>query len=142
MAKERVARFSVSVPESLLHQFDQWIQEKNYPTRSQAVADLIRDCLVEHAQAKGNEELAGTITLVYDHHKASVQQELTEAQHQHLSEIISALHVHLDRDNCLEVIVVKGSPTKIQRIADRLLCAKGVKHGKLTVTTTGRNLPA
>src|SRR5208283_1192826 len=109
--------------------------------RSQAIADMIRAQLVEHRQKSGTAEIAGTITLVYDHHKQHVQATLTDIQHDHHSVIVSTLHVHLDHDNCLEVLVVRGKADIIQKIADELITAKGVKHGQLTVTTTGQDLP-
>jgi CopG family nickel-responsive transcriptional regulator len=84
---------------------------------------------------------AATITLVYDHHKQHVQATLTDIQHDHHGVIVSALHVHLDHHNCLEVLVVCGKAGLIKKIADELIAAKGVKHGKLTVTTTGKDLP-
>lgn len=116
-------------------------REKSYTNRSQAVADMIRSQLVEHRQRSGDEEIAGTITLVYDHHKQHVQATLTDIQHDHHEVIISTLHVHLDHDNCLEVLVVRGRAGLIRRIADELIAAKGVKHGKLTVTSSGKDLP-
>lgn len=137
-----VARFTVSVPSDLARQLDQIADEKGYSSRSLAVADMIRAWLVEHQQKFAGKEIAGTITLVYDHHKHGLQETLTDLQHDHHDSIISTLHVHLDHHNCLEVLVVRGRPAEIQRIADRLISAKGVKHGKLTITTTGKDLPA
>ena len=116
-------------------------REKSYENRSLAIADMIRAQLVEHRQKFGNEEIAGTITLVYDHHKMHVQETLTDIQHDHHDVILSTVHVHLDHHNCLEVLLVKGKARLIRGIADALIAAKGVKHGKLTVTTTGRDLP-
>lgn len=137
-----VVRFSVSVPRDLARQLDQMTREKGYDNRSQAVADLIRAGLVEHRQNVGNQEIAGTITLVYDHHKQHVQATLTDIQHDHHEVIISTLHVHLDHHNCLEVLVVRGRAATIKKIADELIAAKGVKHGKLTVTSSGKDLPS
>jgi CopG family nickel-responsive transcriptional regulator len=142
MKDEGVDRFSVSLPPKLLGHFDEMVKETGYDNRSQAVADLIRDKLVEHRQKFGTEEIAGTITLVYDHHKQHVQETLTEIQHDHHDVIISAVHVHLDHHNCLEVLVVRGRAGVIKKIADELIAARGVKHGKLTVTTTGKDLIA
>jgi CopG family nickel-responsive transcriptional regulator len=141
MKQEQVSRFSVSLPPQLLKQLDGMAREKGYENRSQAIADMIRAQLVEHRQKSGTAEIAGTITLVYDHHKQHVQATLTDIQHDHHSVIISTLHVHLDHDNCLEVLVVRGKADVIRKIADELTTAKGVKHGKLTVTTTGSDLP-
>jgi CopG family nickel-responsive transcriptional regulator len=141
MKQEHASRFSISLPPKLLKQFDAMTGEKGYAKRSQAIADMIRDKLVEHRQGMGNEEIAGTITLVYDHHKTHVQSALTDIQHDHHEVIISAIHVHLDHHNCLEVLVVRGKSGIVKKIADELIAAKGVKHGKLTVTTTGAELP-
>jgi CopG family nickel-responsive transcriptional regulator len=141
MKQDQVSRFSVSLPPRLLEQLDGMAREKGYENRSQAIADMIRAQLVEHRQKSGTAEIAGTITLVYDHHKQHVQATLTDIQHDHHHVIVSTLHVHLDHDNCLEVLVVRGKADIIKKIADELTTAKGVKHGKLTVTTTGRNLP-
>jgi CopG family transcriptional regulator, nickel-responsive regulator len=137
-----VVRFTVSVPRELSKQLDQMTREKGYDNRSLAVADLIRAGLVEHRQNLGTEEIAGTITLVYDHHKQHVQAALTDIQHDHHEVIISTLHVHLDHHNCLEVLVVRGKAALVKKIADELIAAKGVKHGKLTVTSTGKDLPS
>lgn len=140
--RETVRRFSVSLPAQLARQLDQMVREQGYTNRSLAVADMIRDRLVEHRQKFGDREIAGTITLVYDHHTPHVQATLTDIQHDHHQVIVSTLHAHLDHDNCLEVLVVRGRAGVIKRIADELIAAKGVKHGKLTVTSAGRDLPA
>lgn len=137
-----VVRFTVSVPTELGKQLDQMAHDKGYDNRSLAVADLIRAGLVEHRQNLGDQEIAGTITLVYDHHKQHVQAALTDIQHDHHEVIISTLHVHLDHRNCLEVLVVRGKAGTIKKIADELIAAKGVKHGKLTVTSSGGDLPS
>ena len=139
---EGVVRFTVSVPQTLAKQLDRMTRQKGYDNRSLAVADMIRDQLVEHHQNYGNRDIAGTITLVYDHHKQHVQAALTDIQHDHHDVIISTLHVHLDHDNCLEVLAVRGQAGTIKQIADELIAAKGVKHGKLTVTTSGKDLPS
>ena len=142
MKKETVSRFSISLPPSLLQQLDGMATEKGYDNRSQAIADMIRAQLVEHRQKFGTEEIAGTITLVYDHHKQHVQAALTDIQHDHHQVIVSSIHVHLDHDNCLEVLIVRGKADIIKKIANELTTAKGVKHGQLTVTTTGKDLPS
>jgi len=141
MKKENVDRFSVSLPPMLLEQLDAMTREKGYANRSLAIADMIRAQLVEHRQQDAKGEIAGTITLVYDHHKQHVQETLTDIQHDHHEVIVSTIHVHLDHHNCLEVLIVRGQAGLIKKIADELIAAKGVKHGKLTVTTTGKDLP-
>jgi CopG family nickel-responsive transcriptional regulator len=142
MKKETVSRFSVSLPPSLLRQLDEMSAERGYDNRSLAIADMIRAHLVEHRQKSGNEDIAGTITLVYDHHKPHLQASLTDIQHDHHDAILSTVHIHLDHHNCLEVLIVRGKASIIRKIADELIAAKGVKHGKLTVTTTGKDLPS
>ncbi len=137
-----VVRFSISVPKDLARQLDQMTRQKGYDNRSLAVADMIRAQLVEHWQKYGDQQIAGTITLVYDHHKQHVQAALTDIQHDHHEVIISTLHVHLDHDNCLEVLAVRGRAAIIRQIADELIASKGVKHGKLTVTSSGKDLAA
>lgn len=141
MDKEGVARISVSMNKTLLRKLDRMIREKGYDNRSLAITGMIADSLVEHQRELGDVEAVGTVTLVYDHHKPNVQETLTELQHDHLQTIISSLHVHLDHHNCLEVLVVRGKASAIKTFADRLIGAKGVKHGKLSITTTGKDLP-
>lgn len=136
-----MTRFSVSLPTSLARELDRMTREKGYDNRSLAIADMIRAHLVEHRQQKGEAEIAGTITMVYDHHRHHLQDLLTDLQHDHREVIISSLHVHLDHDNCLEVLVVRGDGRQIKKLADELIAAKGVKHGKLVITTTGKDLP-
>jgi CopG family transcriptional regulator, nickel-responsive regulator len=137
-----VVRLSISLPKDLARQLDQMARQKGYDNRSLAVADMIRAQLVEHWQRHGDQQIAGTITLVYDHHKQHVQAALTDIQHDHHDVIISTLHVHLDHDNCLEVLAVRGRAAIIRQIADELIASKGVKHGKLTVTSSGKDLAA
>lgn len=141
MKKEHVVRFGISLPRELAKQLDRMVREKGYDNRSLAVSDMVRAELVEHRRGFGDAEIAGTITLLYDHHKQHVQETLTGIQHDHHDCIIATLHVHLDHHNCLEVLAVKGRATDVKKIADALIAAKGVKHGKLTVTSTGKDLP-
>jgi CopG family nickel-responsive transcriptional regulator len=140
--KDSVVRFSVSLSRPLARELDQMTSEKGYDNRSLAIADMIRAHLVEHRQQQGGGSIAGSITLVYDHHKHHLQDLLTDLQHEHRGVIISALHCHLDHDNCLEVLAVRGKASEIKKLADELIAAKGVKHGKLTITSTGKDLPA
>ncbi len=135
-----LTRFGISMDAALLASFDQLIERKGYVNRSEAIRDLVRSALVEEQWSKGNEQTVGTVTIVYDHHVRDLADKLTEHQHAHHDNIVSALHVHLDHDNCLEVVVVRGRSSDVQRLADELIGTKGVKHGKLVTTTTGRNL--
>ena len=133
-------RFSVSLPAPLARELDAMAAQKGYNNRSLAIGDMIRAHLVEHRQNIGG-QIAGTITVLYDHHKPRLQNMLTDLQHDHTDIIVSTLHVHLDHDNCLEVLVVRGEASQVRALADRLIAAKGVKHGRLTVTATGEDLP-
>ena len=136
-----LARFGVSIEEPLLESFDALLGRKGYGNRSEAIRDLIRDRLVQEEWARGTGEVVGTITILYDHHVKELQARMTEIQHDSHSHIISTLHVHLDHSNCLELLVVRGRPAEIRSLADALFAMKGVKHGNLAVTTTGRSLP-
>lgn len=136
----KTVRFGVSIEERLLTSYDQLIQSKGYMNRSEAIRDLIRSALVESTWEAGKEETVGTVTLVYNHHVRDLSDKLTEHQHAYHDRIISALHVHLDAHNCLEVLVVRGPAREVKQIADELIGVKGVKHGKLVMTTTGEEL--
>ena len=138
--KSKAIRFGVSADGRLLEKFDEMIAEKSYANRSEAIRDLIRDQLVEFAWTQRNEEVVGTLTLVYNHESQELADKLTKLQHHYHSSIISTLHVHLDAHNCLEVLVMKGKSKELKNLSDRLIGAKGVKHGKLTMSTTGKEL--
>lgn len=130
-------RIGVAIDGELLDKFDRLILKRGYTNRSEAFRDLIRDELVEQAWESPNNLVVGTVTLVYDHHVRQLNQKLTSLQHNHHHSILSTLHVHLDHDNCLEVLVVKGKSSVVRKLADVLISTKGVKHGRLTITTTG-----
>jgi CopG family nickel-responsive transcriptional regulator len=135
-----ITRFGVSIDSQLIKKFDARIGRKGYATRSEAIRDMIRDSLVEQEWESHDRETVGTITIVYNHHTRELEHALTDLQHKSFHRIISTLHVHLDAHNCLEVLVVKGKSREIRKIADRLIGTRGVKHGKLTATTTGKEL--
>jgi len=135
-----ISRFGVSIDSQLIKKFDALIGRKGYATRSEAIRDMIRETLVEQEWESGEHETVGTITIVYNHHTRELEHALTDMQHKSFHQIVSTLHVHLDAHNCLEVLVVKGKSQEIRKIADRLIGTKGVKHGKLTTTTTGKEL--
>ena len=137
-----VVRFGISLPASLAEALEQMTAEKGYHNRSLAIADMIRAHLVEHRQQRDDAEIAGSITLIYDHHQQHLLEALTSLQHDHGDEIIATLHAHLDHDNCLEILAVRGRSDAVHQLADALIAAKGVKHGRFTVTSTGRGLPA
>lgn len=128
-------RIGVAIEESLLQEFDQSIARRGYTNRSEAFRDLIRDHLIRQKAESPGQDVVGTITLVYDHHVRLLSERLTEMQHQHFAVIVSTLHVHLDHDACLEVLVVRGRSAEVRKIADGLISTKGVKHGRLTLTS-------
>jgi CopG family nickel-responsive transcriptional regulator len=135
-----LSRIGVAIDSSLLDKFDQLIASRGYTNRSEAFRDLIREELVQESWKRPDSQVVGTVTLVYDHHVRLLNEKLTELQHGHFHNILSTLHVHLDHDNCLEVLVVKGKAAVVQKIADALISTKGVKHGRLTLTSTGVEL--
>jgi len=133
----QLTRFSVSVPDTLLQQFDKHIEENHYPTRSKAIADLISGSLINESW-QGSSEVAGAVVLVYDHHKRDLGRKIAELQHDYHQVVISTQHVHLDHDTCLEIVIVKGMPDEVKELSSRLRTAKGIKHGSLVMTTTGK----
>jgi CopG family nickel-responsive transcriptional regulator len=136
---KKLVRFGVSLDHHLLDDFDRHIKIRKYTNRSEALRDLIRDKLVGEEWSE-NKETVGTITFVYDHHVRDLTKKLTAIQHDFQGLVLAGMHVHLDHDHCLEVLVVKGKGAEIKKIADALISIKGVKHGKLAMTTTGKGL--
>jgi CopG family transcriptional regulator, nickel-responsive regulator len=134
-----IVRTGVSLEQELLNQFDESIRERGYQNRSEAIRDLIRDHLVSR-EANKNKVVAGTLTIVYDHHRPNLTEKLVEVQHHAGSRVLAATHVHLDHHNCLEVVIMKGRSGSIRAIADAILSLQGVKHGQLVVTSTGKDL--
>ncbi|MBN1163448.1 MAG: nickel-responsive transcriptional regulator NikR [Candidatus Krumholzibacteriota bacterium] len=132
-------RFSVSIDKGILDKFDRKIQREGYPTRSKAVSDLIRDDLVEQEWEEGK-EVAAAIVMVYDHHKRNLSNRLTHLQHDYHELIISSSHVHLDHCNCLEIVVVRGTPGRVRELSRRLKATKGVKYCSLAAASTGSGL--
>ncbi len=135
-----LVRFGVSMDEKLLSKFDQLIESKGYSNRSEALRDLIRDSLVQAESELGTKKMVGVITILYNHHTREIGDTLTELQHHFYQAIISTTHIHLDEHNCLEVMIARGRGVDIKEIADRLIGSRGVKHGKLTLTSTGVDL--
>lgn len=135
-----IIRFGISIENPLLERFDSLIKKKGYASRSEAVRDLIRNSLVMEEWESATAETVGTITIVYSHDTRELTDTLTDLQHRYFDSIVSSMHIHLDAHNCLEVIVVKGKAKDIKAIADKLIGIKGVKHGKLSLTTTGKRL--
>ncbi|MCD6467223.1 MAG: nickel-responsive transcriptional regulator NikR [Methanomicrobia archaeon] len=131
---EKMVRFGVSIPPELLKEFDELINKKGYANRSEAIRDIIRDYMIEQEWEKG-EKVVGTITILYDHDTRGVMEKLTDLQHENFEDVSSTIHVHLDENNCLEVIIAKGDAKRVKKLADRLIATKGVKHGKLVMTS-------
>lgn len=125
---------------ALLEKFDRLIKAKGYANRSEAVRDLVRDHLVEKEWEAVKGEVVGTVTLVFDHHVHDLADKLTDLQHAYFKNIISSTHIHLDEHNCLEVLVVRGKSEVVKTIANKLISTKGVKHGRLAMTSTGKEL--
>jgi CopG family transcriptional regulator, nickel-responsive regulator len=136
-----LARIGIAIPEDLLEEFDKLIERRGYATRSEAIRDLVRKELVDEISASPNAEVYGTVTLIYDHHARLLLDKLTDIQHQYHGAIMSSVHVHLDHDNCLEAILVRGKSRLVQKLANAMIATKGVKHGRFMLTTSGRNLP-
>jgi CopG family nickel-responsive transcriptional regulator len=130
-----LSRIGISIDSDLLQRFDRFITDKGYENRSEAFRDLIRDRLVGSAVVGTNALVVGTVTLIYDHHTRLLPEKLTDIQHEHHEIIISTLHAHLDHENCLEVIVLRGKSRDVQGLADRLISTKGVQHGRLVMSS-------
>lgn len=134
-----LVRFGVSLEKSLLDRFDTLIRGRKYTNRSEALRDLIRQELVQK-QWKEGQEVAGAITLVYDHHKKDVLSKVIDIQHDFQNIIISTQHIHLDHHNCLEIVAVKGRARDIQKLADTLRAVRGVRHGTLSMSGSGKEI--
>lgn len=133
---DKIARFSVSLPESLLDELDTMVHRRGYQSRSQAVAALARDGLVEFATQLGTASVAGTISLVYDHTKKGLQARLAAIQHKYYLMVVSSMHVHLEDHNYMEVLLVQGPAQELRKLADELSTCRGVRTGKLNLTAT------
>lgn len=133
---DQLVRFSVAMPESLLMNFDEFVARRGVAkNRSEVVRDLVRDVLVRSRAEEVGAEVVGTLTIVFNHHASEVQETLHAVQHSYLGIVVSSMHVHLDEENCLEVIILRGETTDVHLVADRLAGTKGVKHSGLVVTT-------
>ena len=140
MSKD-LMRFSVAMPEDLLVSFDRLVARRGLAkNRSEVIRDLVRDALIEEESATPGTEVMGTLTIVFDHHANDLQEKLHAIQHDYFDTILCSTHVHLDQHNCLEVIVLRGEIGLVQGIADLIQGTKGVKNGRLAITTTGHHL--
>ncbi len=137
---DKLKRFGVSIEKKLLERFDKYVRGGNYRNRSEALRDLIRKELVDRQWTEGNEEVAGAIIIVYNHHQKELMDNLVNIQHDYGNIIISSQHVHLDHDTCLEIVVVKGRIDEVFKLEERLKAAKGVKHASLAKSTLAREI--
>ena len=135
----KIFRFGVSLEKDLLDSFDRLIKERNYTNRSEAIRDLIRQELVKKQWQRGR-EIAGAIIFIYDHHKRELLNRITDIQHDFQKIIISTQHIHLDHNNCLEIVAIKGNPKEAEKLLDQLRSTKGVKHAALSMSTTGKGI--
>lgn len=135
-----VIRFSVSLEKDLLKKFDSLIEKRSYKNRSEAFRDLIRNQLVSEEWKEEEKETVGIICLVFSHKMRELTETLIKLQHKYLDLIISSTHIHMDKHNCLEVIVLRGKNYLIKKISDELMSTRNVKHGKLLMTTTGKHI--
>jgi len=132
---DKIIRKGIAFDPEQLKKFDDLIKKKGYKNRSEAIRDIIRNELIGQQKENPEAEMMATLTIVYDHHKHHVQDELTHIQHHHPNLIRSSLHIHINHDNCLEVIILEGKVKNIKKLADEIIAAKGVKHGKLVMTS-------
>jgi len=132
---EKVVRFGVSIDPDLLKRFDKIIARKGYSNRSEAIRDLIRENLVEEEWKNKESDVAGTITIIFDHNVGNIPNKLLDIQHKYHKNVVSTTHVHIDEESCLEVLVVEGKPSEIMRLAGKLKSMKGVKQGKLVMSS-------
>lgn len=128
----KLTRFGVSLDETLLVAFDRLCARKSYSNRSEALRDLIRRALGEEDYSTADGQAAGTLTLVYDHHRHDLARRIMNIQHEYHDIIVAATHVHLDHDNCLEVLVLRGEAGRVQSLADKLVSTRGVRHGSFS----------
>jgi len=133
--KQCVSRISVSLPEDMLREMDQMVDERGFESRSQALVNMIHQQVTEHRCQFGNEIMAGTINLVYDHSTTGLQKQLADLQHEHIDEVISSLHVHLMQAKTMEVILVQGPAKRLKLIADKMQACRGVASGQLQLST-------
>ena len=131
-------RFGVSMEDELLVRFDELVKARGYQSRSEAIRDLVRQELVKDEWTDPDAEVVGAVTIVYEHHEHELATVLAELQHQYHTSIICSTHVHLDTHNCLEVVIVRGLSSRVKYIANTLISTRGVKHGQLACTTTGK----
>ena len=127
-------RFGVSLEDNLLRELDALVTKHKLPNRSQAIRFLIRKNLTQE-KWKNNLEVSGCVVLIYDHHKRNLLNKAMDIQHDYQNLVLSTQHVHMDHDNCMETIILKGKAKELKELADRLIGIKGMKHGELVMTS-------
>ncbi len=128
-----LVRFSVSLEKELLDEFDAHCDAGKFATRSEAIRQLLREKLTADAWAGAAADVAASLTLVFDHHKTKLTDQLLEVQHRHGKEVVSSMHVHLDHDLCMEVIVLRGAAKGLQELAAELSGLKGIHQAQLVI---------
>ncbi|MCK9275012.1 MAG: nickel-responsive transcriptional regulator NikR [Syntrophales bacterium] len=128
-----IVRFGVSLEKTLLEKFDKLIHNRKYTNRSEALRDLIRQELFKK-EWMNDREVAGAVTFVYNHHIRELANRIMDVQHDNQKMIISTQHIHLDHENCLEIVAVRGKAKDVEKVADLLKSVKGVKYGTLSMT--------
>ncbi len=136
----QTVRFGVSLDLELLDQFDKLLRGLGYDNRSEAVRDLIRQKLLEEEWKTPEQQTFAAVMLVYDHHKMALPARLTELQHESLAQIIGSLHVHIDKQNCLEIIVMRGKGKDLRALGDKMISLKGVNYGSLNMGTSAKHV--
>lgn len=132
---EGVTRIGVSLEPELLKEFDASISTKGYVSRSEAIRDLVRDSLAENEWKNDEEYMTGVIVMVYDHSVTSVGDKLTELQHDHIGNVNTSIHVHLDHERCMEILIVEGKLGSLKKLASEITSIKGVLRGRLTMVS-------
>ncbi len=141
MMETELMRIGVSLPDNLLDKFDKIIEKRGYSSRSEGIRDAIRNYISHYewmGEIKG--QRVGTIAVVYDHTKRGLSNALADIQHQYSQLIKSSVHIHLDHDDCFEVIVLDGDGEEIKELAEAILALKGVKFSKLTTVPSNEKL--
>lgn len=129
---DETIRFSVSLPKPLLDDLDRRVVKKGYASRSELVRDLIRERIVEDTWERGDQEVAGVLTIVYDHHQRELTQHILDIQHRQYVHVVATTHVHMDHHNCLETIIIRGMPAEIERLSLEIAGLRGVRFAELT----------
>lgn len=135
-----LTRLSFSIENTLSEKLEKMVDQKGYNNRSEFIRDMIRERIVEDEWTNAQNDVIGTITIIFDHHKRELSNKLTELQHLHHKLVLTSTHIHLSRDICAEMIMLKGDGKSIQKLSDNLKQQRGVLYCGLTMGSTGSNL--